>query len=557
MRKIYYINVDKKYIKENLKYFKNFNIEKNNKSLSVIDKLQYLYENGGLLISNNFLVVSDIEKFLDNEMFFTINTNNDISEDLLYVKEAKNEKIKQIIDLIKNEKLKLLEALCLIFNIKSKKNFGETLYVNDNCYIYPKEYFYPIIKCNDKYLLSENTVMINDFYIKKNYRLNVVRNYGNSTYKYLHTIFGVLKNNFAYKKYNILKKVRIHKEIRIANKKLKDSIKLFSDNYKEKEYIVIHHPNWLGVTNATKELFENLLPLQELYSNNYIKKLAKYIAKSNVKQVIFSAFADGWDILAKCIKKENPDIKIKCFWHGNNSQVIDKINWETNLMVIKLHKLGIIDVFATCKESLIEFYKNQGYKTVLIENTVKLSKEEFQKIKNNNIEKKVDQNNLKIGLYAAGMDWRKNMFNQIAAVSMLKNATIDSIPLNCEGQVFSIKNNLDIIGIDKSISRNEILHRMSKNDINLYVTFSECAPMVPLESMELGVMCITGDNHHYFKGTKLEEYLTVNREDDIILIRNKIMYAIQNKEEIFKLYNKWKEQHDITTRIKFKEFMDM
>ena len=234
------------------------------------------------------------------------------------------------------------------------------------------------------------------------------------------------------------------------------------------------------------------------------------------------------------------------------------MNWKTNLTVIKLHRAGIIDVFGTCKESLLKFYEKQGFKTAFIQNTVNLDENLKQKIillKNNKINNL--KQNIKIGLYAAGMDWRKNMFNQIAGASLISNAIVDSVPLNFEGQVFASKIGLKMTGLTKGVKREELLKRMASNDINLYVTFSECAPMLPIESMECGTICLTGNNHHYFKNTALEQYLVVSREDDVIAISEKIKYALENKEKIFELYGLWKKDYDICSKKSVQDFLDM
>ena len=49
--------------------------------------------------------------------------------------------------------------------------------------------------------------------------------------------------------------------------------------------------------------------------------------------------------------------------------------------------------------------------------------------------------------------------------------------------------------------------------------------MLPLESLEVGVPCITGNNHHYFKNDELEKFLVVNQESNPIDIKNKIEAA--------------------------------
>ena len=114
-----------------------------------------------------------------------------------------------------------------------------------------------------------------------------------------------------------------------------------------------------------------------------------------------------------------------------------------------------------------------------------------------------------------------------------------------------------LVGEYSHLKREDLLVEMSKNDITLYVTFSECAPMLPIESLEVGTICITGNNHHYFDGSKLYDYLVVEREDDVMAIYDKINYALENKEEIFRLYKDWKKENDEKTRKSVENFLRM
>ena len=98
---------------------------------------------------------------------------------------------------------------------------------------------------------------------------------------------------------------------------------------------------------------------------------------------------------------------------------------------------------------------------------------------------------------------------------------------------------------------------MAKRDVVLYVTFSECAPMLPIESLETGTICIMGNNHHYFKGSKLHDYLVVEREDDLDEIVRKIKNALENKEEILRLYKAWKVENDNESAKSVEEFLKM
>ena len=117
---------------------------------------------------------------------------------------------------------------------------------------------------------------------------------------------------------------------------------------------------------------------------------------------------------------------------------------------------GTITTFGTCKESLVKFYENLGINTKFIMNNVMLN----EKIKH------VEPKNTVIGLYAAKKDdWRKNLFAQIAAVSLIKDATIDIIPMDYEAATFASNLGLKVTGIDKPVPRDDLLKRMANNTI--------------------------------------------------------------------------------------------
>ena len=185
-----------------------------------------------------------------------------------------------------------------------------------------------------------------------------------------------------------------------------------------------------------------------------------------------------------------------------------------------------------------------------VKNKIEEYKIEFEKeSKENELNEK-----FKIGIYAAGNDWRKNVYNSFASASLINNNIIDTVVVSDEVNEFSKYHNINIVGSKTRIEREKLLAKMSLNDINLYVTFSECAPMLPLESLEMGIICITGNNHHYFTG-KLRDYLVVDREDDVIAIKEKIEKCLNNKEEILKLYKTWKESYDSESKKSVKEFL--
>ena len=320
-------------------------------------------------------------------------------------------------------------------------------------------------------------------------------------------------------------------------------------SFKDKEIVAFYNPECIGIMNATKDMFENTVGIKEIFSDKFAVELAEAIIDSNIGQVIFSSIALGWKKVVLTLHEKKPDIKIKFLWHGAHAMLVQLDETYFLYSIIELLDRNIVNSIGFVKESMAEFYKKKGYNAYFLPNTVK-------NLTIENKEEKKHDGNL-IGLYSAGSRWEKNTFNQLSAISLIPNATVDILPVNDLTKSFcklmNIKIEDDTLGY---IPREELLRRMARNDINLYVTFTECSPVIPLESLELGVPCITGNNHHYFRDSKLYDYLVVKSEDDIDEISNKIKLVFNNKEEIIKLYKEWKKKYDIYVDKKLQEFIE-
>ena len=135
---------------------------------------------------------------------------------------------------------------------------------------------------------------------------------------------------------------------------------------------------------------------------------------------------------------------------------------------------------------------------------------------------------------------------------------LDLVPLNSEVKDFAESLNIPLTGLDKPLPREDLMKRMAQNDVNLYVTFSECAPMLPLESLEVGVPCITGNNHHYFKGKEIESYLVVENEESPVAIKEQIEKCLKHKDKVIELYQKEiKKQNKKESQKNVKQFLEM
>ncbi len=533
-------------------------------------RTKVLKEYGGIYFDTDMEVLKYIDELLKNDTFLGIEDTGFVAVGVWSEKEKNGllptkvlEEYQKMPSLDLNN-LSNLSIPKIVSKILSEYGFihgkNEIQILNDNIYIYPREYFYPYSYNRENNIFTDNTCMIHYYdasWVPKKERIEnaLVRKLGRKkTFKIL-KIYRLLKFYIRKLAKIMLFPITIYKrkkrkDAQITSEYLNDienTIRLVEKNSK-KDYIVIHNGNYLGVTSATLELFDNTVDAREILRKQDVKKIGDKILNSNIKQVIFSSFPIGYKNLAKYLKKKNNKIKLKSYWHGSHSQILDSYGFERNIEIIKLHKKGIIDVMGICKKSLVEFYKKENYNVAFLTNKVETN---IKPINKNN-------DKIRIGLYAAQCsDWRKNMFSQIAAASLIENAILDMAPLNEEGKEFAKTLGLELEGVDHSLKREELIKRMGNNTVNLYVTLSECSPMLPLESFEMNVPCITGNNHHYFKNSELEKYLVVNNEEDVTEIKDKIIKCIENQEKILELYKTFKKELLKESKKDVEEFLNM
>ena len=334
-------------------------------------------------------------------------------------------------------------------------------------------------------------------------------------------------------KYKVINRKELKNKYKHYTEQVDRAIEKISE-YKGEDYIVFYNPTWLGVANSTKGLFSNIVPLEQVFGNKNIRRISEAVVNNNIKCVIFSQIVDGWVDILKYIKKLNKKITIKVIWHGNCYEFFSDYTWNLNKDVMNLYNEGQIDSFAFVRSTMYEFYKKVGFKSFYLQNNVHL--ENIPKIK------KEKNENVKIGIYNADSRELKNIYTALSAMKLVPNAVADVVPINAGAKKFTEILKLKTTSVDNYIPTEELLKRIQQNDINIYPTFTENAPMFPLESFEMGVPCLLGNNNDYFCGTKLGDYVILTKEDDPLYIKEKIIECIDNKDEIMDLYKQWKKE---------------
>lgn len=336
-------------------------------------------------------------------------------------------------------------------------------------------------------------------------------------------------------KYKLTHNQEVQKEKQKYHERAEKAIEEIK-KFKDSDYIVFYNPTWLGVAASTLGLFKNNVPLEHIYDKTDIKNIANEIKNNNIKSVICSQICDGWTDLIKETKKIVPDTIIKVIWHGNCYEYFSDFTWNLNKEVMQLYKEQKIDSFAFVRTTMYEFYKKCGFKSYYLQNNV--HKENAGKTANYSSEKN------KIGIYNADSRELKNIYTSLSAIKLVENSIADVVPINDGAKKFTEILELETTSINDYIPNEELMKRIQKNIVNIYPTFTENAPMFPLESFEMGVPCLLGNNNDYFVGTRLGEYVILKREDDAQYIKDKIRDVLENRDEVMELYRQWKKDFD-------------
>lgn len=534
-------------------------------------RAKVLNEYGGIYFDTDMEVTKDISNLLEKETFLGIEDSGFVAVGVWYEKNKNSfltsellkqyQKIKKF-ELEKMTKISIPKMLTPILEPYGlKKGAKEIQVLHDTITIYPRDYFYPYSYHRDNNIFTDHTCMIHYYDaswipLKQRIEMKMVRAFGKDNTNFILDRYRKMKWGLVRVLKLILFPIVIYRRIKRKQQmitkeyleRLDRTIKTI-DQLKGASYITFYNGSWFGVTSATKELFTNLVDCGEIFRKKDVTRIANAIFNSHIKQVVFSSFAIGWKDLVLSLKRKK-DIKIKTFWHGSHSQILDLYGWERNLEIIELHRANKIDIMGTCKKSLMNFYTSQGYKAYFITNKV-------SDVKNSSIKQETSKKTI-IGIYAAKCDdWRKNMYSQMAAIKLIDHAVMDMVPLNKQAEEFAKQYHIEVTGVKTSIPREQLLERIAHNDVNLYVTFSECAPMLPLESMELGVPCITGNNHHYFQHTELEKYIVIEDEADIEQIKDKIILCLENRERIINLYKEFSKNNLQQATKNVTEFLEL
>lgn len=285
------------------------------------------------------------------------------------------------------------------------------------------------------------------------------------------------------------------------------------------EYLVI-------VPKMTKDLYENIHETFEntiLIDNNVedLNFIIDFINKNNFRQLIFVDFQEEY---TQIINGLNNSHEIKFIYTGSLGALSDPFKFYIFNGLYKFYSGKIASSIGFIDEAFYQTLKNKG------ENVFKIQLEITRIEKQKTVKSQV-------GLLNNEGDAKHSFYNELSALRLSNKYYANVYNPNKVTKKF-----LKLFDIKHVFSKN-IDDLISRNEVNLYINFTNNDINYFIKSMDLNIPCILGNNEFLNEYPKLQKYLMVKSDDNIDEISKKIEEVINNKDEIIKEYEKFRKKY--------------
>ena len=312
--------------------------------------------------------------------------------------------------------------------------------------------------------------------------------------------------------------------------------------------LTLLEPNYLGIRQSASQFVteEQMLFLKYDMDESAIDYYARLIVEARPEKILVQGFPRSYLNLLPLLRKRLPKTPIFCIYHGPFTQFRVPEERKSLQTLIEFHREGILNRIGMVKKGMAETLQTIGVDACFVMNFM---------AKIPTVPVKTDY--VSIGI--VGSEWQplKPLFHQIAAC---KHFHYDEIKIvGSESPVIEF---CELFEIDArhlgTLPQSKMPAFLASNTINLYVSLSECAPMLPLESLAEGVPCLFGPNNHYFFDHQyLRSRLVVDVPDSETRIARYARIAIEERREIVTEYREYAQVYNTQAMKSFETFLDL
>ena len=300
--------------------------------------------------------------------------------------------------------------------------------------------------------------------------------------------------------------------------------------------VALHVPRWKGVASSTLNLFEQRLPIPlnsdtppEAITDADIARYAQLLLATGARHFVISGGDLFFIRLIREVHAAAPAVRFDLLWHSNWVQMGEPADWAILRQWLAAWNEGLVTRIGIVKAGLDTFFRAHGVDAVFIPNVIMTNPDEICPSAHDGA----------VGIWLSGSsDYRK-----LPHAALLALAQSRKHPLKASGLNYVARRLIDTLNLPirkiwvNPIPRAQLYREMADTAATLYVTLSECSPMLPLESFALGVPCLVGPSSHLFRDDPwLAPRLVVEDPLNSALIARKLDRVIDEREAIVAHY---------------------
>ena len=317
-----------------------------------------------------------------------------------------------------------------------------------------------------------------------------------------------------------------------------------------RKMLAVYPPRWTGIRNSTQSIFSVHAPLPEKLTTGSRDRFLNLIDESGCESLVLSGGALDHLHLARELNDRSPKTKIRVLWHGNYMQASEDYAWRGMRLMTDLARRGQVHALGFVKEGMSELMEQQGLRSGFVLNYIDAIPEAPSKHADGGPH---------FGMWISNEGWRKMPYAMAAGAARVPGAN-----LHFNGERKRLVEFSRIIGLKTQahgeglFDASELAKWMRLMHLNLYVTLSECCPMVPLESLSLGAPCLIGPTSHLFRDDRyLFDRLVVPFPDSSESIYEKTMQALEERDEIVEAYRAYAPGYNLRAKKSVEGFLDL
>ena len=280
-----------------------------------------------------------------------------------------------------------------------------------------------------------------------------------------------------------------------------------------------------------------------------MERTARFIYECGCKKILFGGFAHTYVDLVNTIHKNYPDIDIYAFWLSSFLQSNEDYAWHSFKLIDQLCREGKIRKWGFAKKGMAEVISATGIPAQFIMSYVRT-------IPTGPSIPLTGGPHLAI--WALAPIWRKNHYAMLAAASTIPGADVFVVGQDDRAREFSDYLNLSFRYQQQPIDQDKMGEALSERHLNLYVTLSECSPMLPLESLGAGTPCLLGPVSHLFEDHPyLHSRLVVPYPDRSDIISKFIHRGLEERDGIISAYREYAPEYNRRAAKSLTDFLEI